>query len=202
MGDVELLINEVKKRCSLWNNHRKIPNKRAFLNKRWEIVAYKCRLPIKTARNKWKNLKHRFKLELNKSLEKDSGDAVRILATYAGKWKHFQSLLFLKDNWTLNPKIESLDNTSEPLSDSDEMQSFEVELDELQPNEVEPDEGEPDEVEPDKAGPEGVEPDELFLGSLLPCFKLLSPTVNLEIRNQFQNILIKYLLISTILTEI
>lgn len=66
-------------------------------------------------KNKWKNLRDRFKKELNKIPKFRSGDEGENAFRYNGTWCHFEAMLFLKH--ILTPKvtegnIEDSGNTS------------------------------------------------------------------------------------------
>nr|CAH7712235.1 unnamed protein product [Callosobruchus chinensis] len=87
--NINVLIDEVFARPALWNQKQKHHHNTYVLDRLWDEVADKLCTTRFAARNKWKNLRHRFRTTLK------TEDPER----YTGEWKYFYSLMFLKDQF-------------------------------------------------------------------------------------------------------
>ncbi|XP_071055239.1 uncharacterized protein [Onthophagus taurus] len=96
--DVDCLIGEVFVRSPLWDQKNKNHHNRFVLDKLWHEVAVKLSTTPTAVRNKWKSLRDKFRTTLASIPKPESGDPQ--INCYRGEWKHFKSLLFLKDQFT------------------------------------------------------------------------------------------------------
>jgi len=89
----ELLMNEVRKYSFLWNKDEKYYKDWRYKDGTWETIAKNLNSTSQTCKAKWKNLRDTFVKQYNGS-HLGSGYA----APNELKWKHFESMLFIKDN--------------------------------------------------------------------------------------------------------
>lgn len=98
----ELLISEVQGRPSLWNDRHPDYKKTEKTNKLWDEIGAVVGYSGSIAKAKWKNLKDKFRVELQKVPITRSGDEGN---GYKPKWPFFDLMLFVKD--TLLPSTTS-----------------------------------------------------------------------------------------------
>ncbi|KAF5299245.1 hypothetical protein FQA39_LY02418 [Lamprigera yunnana] len=209
MSNMDLLIAEVKNQPPLWDQENQFYKNRMASDECWATVAKNCRVSSRFARDKWKNLRDQFKRELNKVKKGTSGPS------YRGKWRYFESLSFLKK--MMVPKQHQCANekpqedtqhddvaaenegTNSIFDDSYMIDEFSVkhERDDYPSTSFSepPDDLSCAEIKNSPlANSEAEEdPDLYFLKSLVPYFHLLPVISKLQVRNQFQNILINEL---------
>ncbi|XP_043512715.1 uncharacterized protein LOC122530109 [Frieseomelitta varia] len=106
---VEVLV--VYKRRALWDQKDRNHHNRYILDKLWEEVATELHSTSKEIRNKWKNLRDKFRIEMYKKIKPKSDDGTgeyienldenqQINEAEVSSWQYFKPLLFLKDQFT------------------------------------------------------------------------------------------------------
>nr|CAI5829817.1 unnamed protein product [Callosobruchus analis] len=75
---------------------------RLLVDREWTRIAADLQETKEVVKNKWKNLRDRFKKELNKIPKYRSGDDGENASQYNSTWSHFESMLFLRH--ILTPK--------------------------------------------------------------------------------------------------
>ncbi|KAK4881214.1 hypothetical protein RN001_004533 [Aquatica leii] len=207
---MDLLISEVKKRPALWDKTHKFYRHRVYGEKSWDAISKVTGISSKHAKDKWKNLRDHFKREVHKIPDLVENDPISLRNAYTGKWKYFPSLMFLIDlvrplDSTRLDDIE-LDNDSIKNDEgNDHGADFEMYRDEdssssplafnsRTSSEASNSKNEPRSSENDKHIDDS---DLYYLQSLLPYFKELSPLRKLQVRKQFENVLIGELAAAT-----
>lgn len=113
--DCQMLIDLVKARPALWDKKEKNHHNRYILEKNWDEIAKKMKLPSKAIRDKWKNLRDVFRKELRKILQGNSAQK------YEPTWSFFKSMYFLKHQFETdsNSDKSALTEFPEQIADTD-----------------------------------------------------------------------------------
>ncbi|KAL5245841.1 hypothetical protein ACI65C_013249 [Semiaphis heraclei] len=98
----EILISEVQTRPCLWNDEHPQYKDSEKNKKIWEEIGKVIDMSGNDAKIKWKNLKDKFRRELQKEPKCRSGDAG---GEYKSKWSFFNMMMFVKDS--LIPSVMS-----------------------------------------------------------------------------------------------
>uniref|UniRef100_A0A6P7G5F7 Uncharacterized protein LOC114336119 n=1 Tax=Diabrotica virgifera virgifera TaxID=50390 RepID=A0A6P7G5F7_DIAVI len=96
--DRDVLIAEVFQRKPLWDQKDCQHHNRFILDKNWDEVAALMKTTREAVRVKWKSLRDNFRKELGKKPRSRSGEEGS-QAIWKPKWKYFDSLLFLQDQF-------------------------------------------------------------------------------------------------------
>ncbi|XP_069696793.1 uncharacterized protein [Periplaneta americana] len=90
----EVLISEVKTRAFLWNDREKNFKNLSMTKRAWEEIGEILNVSGDVAKTKWKNLKDKFRKELQKITKLRSGSEA---STVTSPWAFFEAMMFAKD---------------------------------------------------------------------------------------------------------
>ncbi|KAG8196800.1 hypothetical protein JTE90_027518 [Oedothorax gibbosus] len=95
MANSEQLIALVYMKPEIWDQGHMHYSSKSMKVTAWTYIADKLEVTIDVAKGRWTNLRDLFRRELKKSLRlaEESGDP----DSCRPRWKHFRSMLFLKD---------------------------------------------------------------------------------------------------------
>ncbi|KAH9631916.1 hypothetical protein HF086_013607 [Spodoptera exigua] len=96
MSEVELLINAIQKRPTLWDKRNKSYHNRLLSHREWEAVAKIIGTTSEMTKKKWKNLRDTFSKELKKNPKPRSGTDADNEPKYTGTWLYIEAMSFFK----------------------------------------------------------------------------------------------------------
>ncbi|XP_041978025.1 uncharacterized protein LOC121732268 [Aricia agestis] len=188
---VKKLINCVMPRRYLWDLEDSNYKDKRMVAKGWNEVAEEMKMPMQMIRNKWKNLRDMYNRELRKSPGLASPEE------YKGRWKYFRSLSFLLKPW--EPiETQYLHDVMDTSYDEDD-KAFIIKVgpghvgngDSSDRHDDDFDDDSEPQTKKTKSDDDDDDYDIMFLKSLAPYMRSLSPVRKLQVRNQIQEIFLE-----------
>ncbi|EEZ98409.1 uncharacterized protein LOC103315139 [Tribolium castaneum] len=90
--NIRLFISEIKKRPVLWDHSNRHYYSKNALNDGWLEIAKMFDIEVYSAKQKWKNLRDTFRVELKKTKRYRSSDG-----TSRCIWAYYEDMYFIKD---------------------------------------------------------------------------------------------------------
>ncbi|XP_041978024.1 uncharacterized protein LOC121732267 [Aricia agestis] len=192
------LINCVKERRYLWDVEDSSHKEVRMLAKGWTEIAKEMKMPLHIARSKWKNLKDIYRRQLRKYPDLSSPDE------YKGRWKYFRSLSFLFKRYEPT-ETQYWHDVMEPSyeDEDDDNKAFIIKVgsgsgsgyvengdDSSDRHDDDFDNDSESQTKKNKSDDDD-DYDIMFLKSLAPYMRSLSPVRKLQVRNQIQDIFLQ-----------
>ncbi|RZC40737.1 uncharacterized protein BDFB_004026 [Asbolus verrucosus] len=93
--NTRLFINEIKNRRALWDQSDQNYHNKKVLHDQWLEVATIFDIEVSTAKQKWKNLRDTFRVELKKNRKYSVSETPETLNK--SQWSYYEDMLFIKD---------------------------------------------------------------------------------------------------------
>ncbi|CAH1982190.1 unnamed protein product [Acanthoscelides obtectus] len=129
--DVDAFITSVFVKNPLWDQKDSQHHNRFVLDKLWDAVAEEMKTTRSIVRTKWKNLRDTFRKELKKKPVQRSGDEA---SSWTSSWQYFDSLYFLKDQFTARVSTGNLPETEQNINILDEETNTQLSEHRSEPN--------------------------------------------------------------------